>query len=387
MSKSNDFLFIELSNGKTVQAIALVDADGNQVVPSSFISGTVTNYASLPTPASSYTGQVWYVENPSQGNLSFLGVYKYPKGLYSPNSSNDWELIPLNVKVAEDSLMLVNITNWTEFFAYAFDVSVGDKLIYNRIIYTNLTGTMTSTAPDTDTTNWTSNLGVNIASPKANLHVFSAASGGTPGGDAVLLIEGQNNPISLQFLSAITGTQTINFGDTDSSVRGLIQYNHSQDLLTIATTNGGIQIDSNGNIIINEFGNDNNVRVEGDTDENLLFVDGGNDRVGIGVNNPLTKFHINGGVTDKTTRVTAVSYDVIISDKIIYGNTNSNEVAINLQAGTEGRSLRIVNTGNSGNDVVINPNGSENLIGANSSIRLSDGEVLIINYNATDGWY
>ncbi|MCP4631769.1 MAG: hypothetical protein GY855_02505, partial [candidate division Zixibacteria bacterium] len=118
------------------------------------ISGSVTNYAALPTPASSYSGQLWFVENPSQGLLSVLGIYKYPKGIYSPNSSNVWELMPLNVKVSEDAVTLVNITNWSEYIGYAFDIGAGDRLSYNSQTYRNLTGTQTSTAPDTDTTNW-----------------------------------------------------------------------------------------------------------------------------------------------------------------------------------------------------------------------------------------
>ena len=118
------------------------------------ISGVVADYASLPSPASSYTGELWWVETASGGLLSWIGVYKYPKGIYSPNSSNVWELCPLNTKFSEDALTLVNITNWAEYFGFAFDIGEGDKLIYNKITYENKTGTQTATAPDSDGTNW-----------------------------------------------------------------------------------------------------------------------------------------------------------------------------------------------------------------------------------------
>lgn len=120
----------------------------------SIITGTVADYATLPSPASAHTGELWFVEAGSGGFLSALTIYKYPKGLYSPNASDVWQLVPINVKVSEDSLTLVNIANWSEYIGYAFDIASGDTLIYNGIKYKNLTGTQTSTAPDTDTTNW-----------------------------------------------------------------------------------------------------------------------------------------------------------------------------------------------------------------------------------------
>jgi hypothetical protein len=133
------------------------------------IKGSVADYASLPTPASTYAGQLWFVQNGSGGLLSSLGVYKYPSGLYTPNPSNVWELTPINVKVSEDSTTLVNIINWTEFFAYAFDISVGDRIIYNGTEYKNITGTQIATAPDTDTTNW------ELTSPE---HIVTVAKSG-----------------------------------------------------------------------------------------------------------------------------------------------------------------------------------------------------------------
>jgi hypothetical protein len=118
------------------------------------ISGSVENYAALPSPAISYAGKIYYVQNGSGGSFSVFGIYKYPKGLYTPNDSNVWELVPFNVKVSEDSLTLANITNWSEFFGYALDINQGDRLLYNDEIYVNITGSQTSTSPDLDTTNW-----------------------------------------------------------------------------------------------------------------------------------------------------------------------------------------------------------------------------------------
>lgn len=126
---------------------------------SGVIAGTVATFAALPTPVGDHTNELWYVTNGSGGFFSGINVYKYPKGLYSPNvAETDWTQVPINVKVSEDSLTLVDILNWTEFITYAFDIHSGDRIIYNSKEYKNITGSMTSTAPDVDTTNWSSEI-------------------------------------------------------------------------------------------------------------------------------------------------------------------------------------------------------------------------------------
>ena len=46
-------------------------------------------------------------------------------------------------------------------------------------------------------------------------------------------------------------------------------------------------------VVFNDGGNDINLRVEGDTDANLFFVDAGNDRIGISTNAPAQVLHLN----------------------------------------------------------------------------------------------
>lgn len=48
----------------------------------------------------------------------------------------------------------------------------------------------------------------------------------------------------------------------------------------------------NKGIVVNEVGGDNDTRFEGDTDQNLLFLDASTDRVGIGTDTPLYPLHI-----------------------------------------------------------------------------------------------
>lgn len=46
--------------------------------------------------------------------------------------------------------------------------------------------------------------------------------------------------------------------------------------------------------VINENGEDIDTRIEGDTDTDLVFVDAGTDRVGIGTNAPQSELHVDG---------------------------------------------------------------------------------------------
>jgi hypothetical protein len=67
------------------------------------------------------------------------------------------------------------------------------------------------------------------------------------------------------------------------------------------STNGVERVEfGNSETVFNDGGADVDFRVEGDTDANLLFVDAGNDRVGIGVATPQNKFQIDDGGVSAT---------------------------------------------------------------------------------------
>lgn len=126
------------------------------IAANGLIDGTAENYTALP-PAADHTGEFWLVENGSGGLLSwipFTEIYKYPKGVYSPNSNDEWVITPFNVQLAEDALNWLNITNWAEYFAFGRDINPGDKIMFNMETYVNLTGVQTSTTPDFDAENW-----------------------------------------------------------------------------------------------------------------------------------------------------------------------------------------------------------------------------------------
>ncbi len=79
------------------------------------------------------------------------------------------------------------------------------------------------------------------------------------------------------------------------------------------------------------------------------------------------------------TTLTAVHHKV-------FGDTDGGAFTYTLPAGVAKTHYRLTNTGTSSNNLTITPDGSELLIGDNSSFVLFDGEELDIVYDATEGW-
>ncbi len=76
-----------------------------------------------------------------------------------------------------------------------------------------------------------------------------------------------------------------------------------------------------------------------------------------------------------------------ITDNQVACDTDGGAFTVTLLPGVAGTEHRIANTGTSGNDLTIAPDGAELLIGVNSNFTLRDGETLHIVYEATEGWF
>lgn len=90
-----------------------------------------------------------------------------------------------------------------------------------------------------------------------------------------------------------------------------------------------------------------------------------------------------------TARVTFADSPYEIPDDVeeIFFDTTDGDIVANLMAGEEGKSYRLINTGFSGNKAFINPFGTELLKGENDDEYVGDGEVLILTYEETEGWW
>ena len=88
------------------------------------------------------------------------------------------------------------------------------------------------------------------------------------------------------------------------------------------TINGVGYLTQNIGVVINETGADSDSRIEGDTDVNLIYTDAGNDRVGIGVSNPVSKVTIDGSLTF-VERVAGVSPGAGYGELFVVSSTPS----------------------------------------------------------------
>lgn len=113
-------------------------------------------------------------------------------------------------------------------------------------------------------------------------------------------------------------------GGTFGTCYGLYLADHN-----VASTNYAI-ITNAGNIVFNEGGDSaTDVRIEGNTDENLFFTDASADGIGIGTNAPAGKLHIKGLIDDQQLIVQGYSSQTV---NIIEVQDSSNNVLAKFDA-------------------------------------------------------
>ena len=113
--------------------------------------------------------------------------------------------------------------------------------------------------------------------------------------------------------AATMGTYTLGFKPAGGTAASLVSgskhllYSDGSTMFDVLddagniTANGTLDVAGNvnfngGTFIYNEAGADLDARFEGASDANLLYLDAGNDRVGIGTASPSTELHVVGGV-------------------------------------------------------------------------------------------
>lgn len=102
-------------------------------------------------------------------------------------------------------------------------------------------------------------------------------------------------------------------------------------------------------LIVNENGEDADVRMEGDTDANLLFVDASADRVGIGTNSPGSKLDVAGSLQcDSITNDTGLAHGT-------YTPTLTNVANLDGSTAFECQYMRVGNTVTVSGKVSVDP--------------------------------
>ncbi|REK57572.1 MAG: hypothetical protein DWQ49_08885 [Bacteroidetes bacterium] len=193
------------------------------------------------------------------------------------------------------------------------------------------------------------------------------------GNDQIILYEEGGMRGNLQ--SSSSGLAQLIWRGSGSNTQ-LFRVNPATDEVTIGTnTNGNIAFFDSSKVHLNRFHNDIDFIVDGATNNDVFKVYAADEII-----------QTNGGRIKSIRRVATGPYTVVNTDEVIFVDTDSAAITINLQAGVNGRTLRIVNVGSSGNDVTVDGNGSENVKGATTN-AITDGNEIIITYQATEGWW
>jgi len=118
--------------------------------------------------------------------------------------------------------------------------------------------------------------------------------------------------------AATMGTYTLGFKPAGGTATGLVAaskhllYTDGSTMFDVLddagniTANGTLDVAGNvnfngGTFIYNEAGADLDARFEGSGEANLIYLDAGNDRIGIGTASPSTELHVVGGIKATST--------------------------------------------------------------------------------------
>ena len=156
--------------------------------------------------------------------------------------------------------------------------------------------------------------------------VFSAAPASGQSFFGVILAGADYVNAGANFPDGDAGTPSITFSqDLDTGL-----FRSGSGTTSFTSNNNRIADFGTTEIVFNEDGDDINFRVEGDTEANLLFVDAGNDRVGVGTNSPSEKLEVRGSlrVEDQATSPTIQLRDTDAAGDASITQRNSGDFAI-----------------------------------------------------------
>ena len=159
----------------------------------------------------------------------------------------------------------------------------------------------------------------------------------------------QTNITSLGSLTALTGSAApFVISNTSNGNNIDIKTTSSNSLVHAIKIHSGGVFEAKQGAVFNEDSNDVDFRVESNGNASMLFVDGGNDRVGIGTSSPATTMHLYegaSGVTTSATNILTIENDgnarmslnaPHANDRIIFfGNPKDNGGNYIIQGGTE----------------------------------------------------
>ncbi len=91
-----------------------------------------------------------------------------------------------------------------------------------------------------------------------------------------------------------------------------------------------------------------------------------------------------GGRIKSTTRV-ITTYTILVTDSVVFANSDAGDYTVTLPAGVEGQTIRVINSGSSANTITVDGDGTDTIY-SSLTFALEDNESIEITYNADDGW-
>ena len=212
-------------------------------------------------------------------------------------------------KLANGTVNQVLVTDGT-------DVSWSDDLT----LAGNLTVNGTTTTVNTET--------LTVKDKNIELAVVDTPTDVTADGGGITLQGATNKTITWidttdawtfnQVVDLPAGTNTLPAlffnGDVDTGI-----YSPGDNQLAISTSGTQRVNFGTGEVVFNETGENYDLRIEGDTQANLVFVDASTDQVGLGTNSPSAPLHIEDSQTDGLTNtgliVSSFQPRIILNDR------------------------------------------------------------------------
>jgi hypothetical protein len=198
----------------------------------------------------------------------------------------------------------------------------------------------------------TERLGIDTTSPSTALQIGNAVNSNNviTFGKRVTTVEGNKPLIGATSSDDYGGNYSSDLGICATSGTGkIIFYTGNDEAGFGAGSNAERMRITTGGVIINEEGGNKDFRVESDNNANMLFVDGGNDRIGIGTATPEGKLHVednSGGIKILSKSADSGVTPSVNADELFL--ENSGTAGLTIGSGTSGSGT--IYFGDSGDD-------------------------------------
>ena len=159
-------------------------------------------------------------------------------------------------------------------------------------------------------------------------------------------------------------------GDTDP---GLFFVDGSADMIGISTQSPSATLDVNGSAKFNKGNGNNNFQIEGQTDGSMFVVDASADMIGISTNSPTSTLDLQGSLTLKANTISA-STTLDDTYNIVFFGSGAYTVTLPTAASVAGKTYYIKNINTNGDDINIDGFGTESI----------DGDLSLVLYAYND---